>query len=81
MKTRHSRDYNLREVERLVPEGIEHTTMDMWRRFCRHVVDIENDYFEKDGILEDTVMVIELGGEEDDSDEVEDEEDMMDNDD
>ena len=40
----------------------------MWRNFCRHVVDIENDYFEKDGLIEDTIeeFIIELG--EDDSD-------------
>ncbi len=77
---KHNKDYNLKVVERLVPECFQHTT-DMWRRFCRHVVDIENEYFEKDGLLEDAVeeMVINLG--DDDSDEKEDEEGMMDDDD
>ena len=79
---KHNKYYNLGEVQRLTPEGFQHTTTDMWRRFCRHVVDVENGYFEKDGILEDTVeeMTIQVGG---DSDEKEDEEDedMMDDDD
>ena len=80
---KHNRDYNLGEVERLVPDGFEHTTSDMWRRFCRHVVDIENEYFEKDGLVEDVVeeMVITLGADENDSDEEEDEEGLMDDDD
>lgn len=30
----------------------------MWRRFCRHVVDVENEYIEKDGILEDAVQLL-----------------------
>ena len=35
----------------------------MWRRFCRHVVDIENEYFGKNGLVENIVeeMVICLG--------------------
>lgn len=27
----------------------------MWKRFCRYVVDIENDYFEQDDLVEDIV--------------------------
>ena len=40
----------------------------MWRAFCRHVINIENDYFDKDGLLEDAIedMVIEVGGSADD---------------
>ena len=30
---KHNRDYNLAEVEQLVPKGFEHTTTDMWRSF------------------------------------------------
>ena len=45
-------------------------TKEMWRHFCRHVVDIENKYIDEDGIVEDTLeeMTIEIGGEDDDSD-------------
>ena len=79
---KHNKHYNMGEVERLVPDSFEHTMSDMWRRFCRHVLDIENEYFEKDGLVEDVVeeMVICLGGDENDSDE-EDEEGLMDDDD
>ena len=42
----------------------------MWRAFCRHVIDVENDYSDKDGLLEDAIddMVIEVGGSADDDD-------------
>ncbi len=78
---KHNKKYTLAEVEQLTPEGFEHTTKDMWRHFCRHVVDVENDYIKKDGILEVAVeeMIIEIGPDDDDSDE--DEEDMLDDDD
>ena len=40
-----------------------HTTTDMWRVFCSHVVDVENDYFVKDGLVEDLIkeLVVEFG--------------------
>lgn len=46
------------------------------------MVDVENDYFEKDGLVEDVVeeMVTRVGDDEDESDE-EDEDDMIDSDD
>ena len=58
-----NKDFNLKEIERPTPEGFTHTTTDMWRNFCRHVVDVENKYIEQNGIVEDTVeeMRIELG--------------------
>ena len=37
----------------------------MWRKFCRHIVDIKNDYFDKDR-LED--MVDEIIIEDEDAD-------------
>ena len=78
-----NKDFKLKDVERLTPQGFEHTTTDMWRNFCRHVIDIENRYIEQDGIVEDTVeeMRIEIG-EDDDDDESEDEgEELMDDED
>ena len=47
------------------------------------MVDVENEYFKKDGIMEDAVkeMTITVGGEDEGSDEEEVEEDMMDEDD
>jgi len=77
---KHNKNYNLKEIEELTPEGFRHTTKEMWRKFCRHVVDVENEYIKKDGILEDAVeeMTFTVGGE-DSSDE--EEEDMMDDND
>ena len=80
---KHNQEFSLREVKRLTPEGFAHTTVDMWRGFCRHVVDVENRYIEKDGICEDTVeeMRIEIGDEDesdDDDDDYDDVDDLLD---
>ena len=52
----------------------------MWRGFCRHVVDIENTYFEKDGLIEDKVeeMIIQFGDSDSDDDEYESDDDLID---
>ena len=53
-----------------------HTTTEMWRVFCSHVVDVENDYFVKDGLVEDLIeeLVVEFGEDDDDCDSDEEEE-------
>ena len=51
---KHDKTHNLSEIEQLTPDRVTYTTTDMWRNFCRHVVDIENDYFERDKFFEDT---------------------------
>ena len=53
----------------LVPFGFEHTAADMWWRFCSHVVDVENEYTEKDRSAFEVAL-----GEDDEEDE-----DMTDN--
>ena len=68
---KHNKDFNLKETEKLIPDPFKHTTTDMWRQFCRHVIDIEN----KDAVEE---MIIEIGGDEDESDDEDSEDDMMD---
>ena len=81
---RQNKDFKLKDVERLTPLGFQHTTTDMWRNFCRHVIDIENKYIEQDRIVKDTIeeMRIEIGEEADDDDESDDEGDeLMDDDD
>ena len=73
--------YNLTEITRLTHEGFGQATADTWKQSCRHVVDIENDYIVKDGILEEAVeeMIIDIG---DNNDyDREDEQDFMDEDD
>ena len=61
---KHNKTHNLPEIEQLISDGLIHTTTDMWRIYCRHVVDIKNDYFEKYGLVEDTLeeFIIEIGG-------------------
>ena len=44
---KHNVKYNLTEV-RLILGGFKHATLDMWRMFSRHVVDIENNSSDKD---------------------------------
>ena len=77
--------YNLTEITRLTHEGFRQATPDTWRHYCRHVVDIENDYILKDGILEDAVeeMVIDIGEDSDDDSDYnsDDEQDFMHEDD
>ena len=70
------------EVQCLTPEGCTHTTTDMWRVFCSHVVDVENDYFVKDGLVEDLIeeLVVEFGEDDDDCDS-DDEEELIDGED
>ena len=77
---RHNTCYTLQEVQRLTPEGFSHTTPDMWRNFCRHVLKVEKDYMETDGIMEDVIdeMTITITP---DSDDDSDDEDMIDDND
>ncbi len=62
-------------MKQLTPEGIKHTTLEMWGKFCDHVMKLENQYFESDGILEEATeeFTIELTPDDSDS-EIEDEE-------
>lgn len=41
----------MKEIERLTADRFKPTITDMWRSFCRHAVDVENEYMEKDGPL------------------------------
>ena len=58
--------FNLTEVQQLTQESLEHKTVDMWRKFCRHMGDIENDYFDKDGVIDDMIeeIIIEYNSDE-----------------
>ena len=49
----------------------------MWKSFCIHVVDIENDYFEIDRLIEDTIekFIIALGEDDSDNDDINDTDD------
>ena len=79
---KHNKTFTFKEIQQLTPDGITCTTTDMWRAFCRYIIDIENDYFDKDGLLEDAIedMVIEVGGSSDDDTNDDDDDDDDDND-
>ena len=38
---KHNKTHNLPEIEQLISDGLIHTTTDMRRIYCRHVVDIK----------------------------------------
>ena len=77
---KHNKTFTFKEIQQLTPEGILHTTTDMWRSFCRQVVNVENKYFDKDRILEDAIdeMTFEVGGSDDEDSENEDTDSLMD---
>ena len=77
---KHNKNFNITEIQRLTTDRFTHTTADMWRRFCRHVVDIENDYIQKDGLREDTVeeMIINIGEDDSDDETDDDDDDLID---
>ncbi len=41
---KHNKGFTMTETKQLTIDGSKHTTTDMWRSFCRHVVDVENNY-------------------------------------
>ncbi len=65
--------HTLAEVEELTPAGFAHTTPANWESFCEHVRELEKEYYERDGLMED--MVEELTITVDDDSEEEDSED------
>ena len=52
---KYNKEFTMTETKQLTEDGFAHTTTDMWRSFCWHVVDVENEYFENDEVMEDMV--------------------------
>ena len=66
---KHNKKFTLKEIEELVPQGISQVTPQMWKKFCDHTVKVEEEYWKKDGLVEDIVEEILITvGEDDDSD-------------
>ena len=64
-----NKKFTLKEIEELVPQGISQVTPQMWKKFCDHTVKVEEEYWKKDGLVEDIVEEILITvGEDDDSD-------------
>ncbi len=75
---KHNKSFTMTETKQLTIDGFKHTTTDMWRSFCRHVVDVENNYTAKDGLMEDMIDELTIDTTDDSDD---DEEDLIDDDD
>ena len=66
--------FRLSDVQSLIPAAFDEVTSSQWERMRRHVTKVEDDYWEKDGLLEEEMeeFVISLGGpdssDDDDSD-------------
>jgi hypothetical protein len=67
---KHNKTFTLKDIEELVPLGFAEVTPDMWTNFCSHVKKVEDEYWEKDGLIEDAMeeFVIQLSESDMDSD-------------
>lgn len=54
-KKNYNKQFTMTETKQLTIDRFKHTMTDMWRSFCRHLVEVENEYFETDGLIEDMV--------------------------
>ena len=66
--TKHNKSFTLKEVEKLVPEGMSMVTPALWEKFCHHTEKVEDEYWQKDGLIEDIVEEILINAEDDCSD-------------
>ena len=46
------------DIERLLQEGFQAVTPEDWARCCRHVIDLEQRYWEDDGVIEQIEPVV-----------------------
>ena len=54
--------FRLSDVQSLIPASFNEVTSSQWERMRRHVTKVEDDYWEKDGLLEEMEeFVISLG--------------------
>jgi hypothetical protein len=57
------------KLESIVLFGIQSVTADEWKGYCAHVEKLENEYWARNGIMEDTIneVIIHLNGSDDSS--------------
>ena len=77
--------FTLKGIEALIPQGFQQCSPDKWKHFCEHVKQIEEDFWQKDGLLEEATdeFIIQLSDADSDSssDEGDDSEDIESDDD
>ena len=44
--------FTLKGIEALIPQGFQQCSPDKFKHFCEHVKQIEEDFWQKDGLLE-----------------------------
>jgi hypothetical protein len=66
-------DMSLKRLEERVWEGLNRVTANNWSGFCQCVISFENEYWVKDGVMDDTIdsSVINLGTSESDDEDSE----------
>ncbi len=74
---KHNETFTLRGIEELVPKGVEIVSPEMWSKFCRHVKEVEDEYWLTDGLVEDVVeeFILKVGVDSDDESDDEDDSD------
>lgn len=64
-----SGDFSISKLRELLDEAIASVTAVDWEKFCRHVIDIENKFWETDYMMEEIEpIIIQVGTDTDDSD-------------
>ena len=64
-----SGDFSLSQLKEVLDEAIASVTDTDWENFCRHVIQIENKFWETDYMMEEVEpMIITLGEDDSDSD-------------
>ncbi|XP_035223741.1 uncharacterized protein LOC118196400 [Stegodyphus dumicola] len=52
----------------ITKEALESVTMEEWKKYCTHVENVENDYWEKDGLIKDLSESLIISSDEDNVD-------------
>ena len=65
---KHNSTYRMDDVKRLVQDGFDSVTPEVWAKCCDHVVKVEEEFWNSDALQEETVeaLIIEIPGEESD---------------
>ena len=76
-----NRDGRLEALERLLQQEVAKITPQLWESCCQHVIKLEQEYWLKDGLLDDIdSVVINMGSDSESSDDDDDDEDDDDSD-
>ncbi|PSN30179.1 hypothetical protein C0J52_27589 [Blattella germanica] len=71
-------DINMTRLRKIVLEGLNQITTEDWMGYCSHVQKIEEEHWERDGIVENALesIIIDLDTSDEESDDEEEEKDV-----